>query len=186
MPRKFSQHEKEKGCWFTAVSNVEESREKMKKNCKEYNFWAWVDHVPDKETEESDKHFHTHLIIRANGSRSIKQIADCLDIPANFIQVVHNPRSMQRYLRHLDNPDKIQYKAEDVHSNKPSSLLIAWTDNQDNDCRRLYSDLRKLQKGLINSSEFLDLHYLEFQKMPFYQKIKTYEVISKFECTRTT
>lgn len=185
MAKKLSDHEKEKGCWFCAVSHDEECREKLKMNCVEFPFWGWIDHVPDKESEASDKHFHTHLIIRTAGSRSIKQVANILDIPVNYIQVVRQKRNMMRYFIHLDNPEKVQYKKEDIHTNKISTFDCAFVDNSDDDIRRLYSDLRNLETGRISCDQFLDLHYLEFQKMPFYQKIKTFEVIEKIRAKTT-
>ena len=186
MPRKYSDHEKEKGVWFTAVSHDEECRARLKENCKEFPFWGWVDHVPDKETEESDKHFHTHLIIRTAGSRSIKQVADVLSCPANFIQTVHQKRSLMRYFIHLDNPEKHQYSESDIHSSKISEFKLAFEDNNDDDVRRTFHDLYRLRKSLITPSQFVDLHYMELQKMPFYQKIKTYELIEKLFCAGTT
>lgn len=179
MPAKMTDHEKEKGVWFTAVSHDAECREIIKKNCQEFKTWYWIDHQPDKETEESDKHFHTHVVVLTSGTRSIKQVAETLGIPSNFVQKVSRRRSMLRYLIHLDNPDKIQYKLEDVRTNKPSSLSIEYTDNQDDDVRRLFADLDRLQRGLITRSQFVDLHYIEIQKMPFYQKIRTYGQISE-------
>lgn len=186
MARKQSDHEKEKGCWFTAVSHDEECRARLKQNCKEFPFWGWIDHVPDKETEESDKHFHTHLIIRTAGSRSIKQVSDVLNIPSNYCQVVRQKRSLMRYFRHLDNPEKHQYSEQDVHASSLATFKIAWEDNSDDDVRRTFYDMQRLQRGQINSSEFVDLHYLELQKMPFYQKIKTYELITKLAGAGTT
>lgn len=179
MAKKLDEHLKEKGCWFVTVSHDADEREKIKQNIKEFAFWGWIDHVPDQETEEADKHFHTHYILKANGSRSVRQVADVLGIPGNFVQVCRNKRSYMRYFRHLDDPEKVQYKENDVHSSSLSTFKIAWTDNQDDDVRRLFADLEKLQKGRIEPSDFLDLHYVEFQKMPFYQKIKTYELMQK-------
>lgn len=179
MPRKYSDHEKEKGCWFIAVSHNTECREKMKTTCKEFPFWGWVDHQPDKETEESDKHFHTHFIIRTAGSRSVKQVADTFGCPANFIQVCRNKRSQMRYFRHLDNPEKVQYGEEDIHASSLSNFKIAWQDNSDDDVRRLYSDLSKLRSGRIRPADFVDLHYIEFQKMPFYQKLRAFGLITE-------
>lgn len=179
MAKKLDAHLKETGCWFVAVSHDEGSRNLLKTNCEDFPFWAWVDHIPDKETEESDKHFHTHLIFRTPGTRRIKDVAEQLQIPGNFVQKCRNKRSMMRYFRHLDNPEKVQYSESDVHSNQPSTLKIAWTDNSDDDVKRLFSDLRKLRVGSITLDQFVDLHYMEIQKMPFYQKIKTYEYIEK-------
>ena len=179
MPAKMTDHEKEKAVWFTAVSHDAVCRDIIKKNCQEFATWYWIDHQPDKETEEADKHFHTHVVVMANGTRSIWQVAQTLDIPPNFVQVVRQKRSMLRYLIHLDNPEKIQYKPEDIHTNKPSSLSVQFTDNQDDDVRRLFRDLDKLAMGRINRSQFVDLHFPEIQKMPFYQKIRVYGQITE-------
>ena len=186
MSGKKSDHEKEKGVWFTAVSHDLDCREKLKKNCEDYKFWAWVDHSPDKETDEEDKHFHTHLVFRPAGTRSISDVANHLDIPPNFVQKVRNVRSLLRYLRHLDNPEKVQYDEEAVHTNNKTTLQTAWTDNTDYDVRRLFIDMDRLNRGLLTRDEFIGLHYLEFQKMPFYQKIKTYEVMRKICAHLTT
>lgn len=183
MPRKYSDHEKEKGCWFIAVSHDFECINKMKVTCQEYPFWGWVDHSPDKDTDEHDKHFHTHFIIRTAGSRSIKQVSDTLGCPANFIQVCRNKRSQMRYFRHLDNPEKIQYDEDAIHTCRISTFRIAWEDNNDDDVKRTFYDLNRLKMHVITPDQFLDLHYMELQKMPFYQKIKTYELIEKLFAT---
>lgn len=178
MPATKTDHEKQKGVWFTAVSHDAECRDLIKKNCQEFKAWYWIDHQPDKETEDSDKHFHTHVVVMTAGTRSVWQVAQTLGIPSNYVQKVLQRRSMLRYLIHLDNPDKIQYKPEDVHTNRRSSLSIEFTDNQDDDVRRLFCDLDRLSTGLINRNQFVDLHYVEIQKMPFYQKVRVYGQIS--------
>lgn len=183
MPRKYSDHEKEKGCWFICVCSKVELRDKIKQNCKEFPFWGWVDHQPDVGDEEEDKHFHTHYIIRTAGTRSIKQVADILGQSGNFIQVCRNKRSQMRYFRHLDDPNKVQYDESAIHSNRMSTFRVAWEDNQDDDVRRTFYDLNRLRMHTITPDQFLDLHFLELQKMPFYQKIKTYELIEKLFTT---
>lgn len=179
MARKLDDHLKERGCWFTAVSHQEESRNNLKKHCVDFPFWAYIDHSPDKEDDENDKHFHTHLLIRSAGTRRIKEIAEQLEIPPNFVQVCRHRRSLMRYFIHLDNPDKIQYKLEDVHTNKVSAFELAFQDDNDDDCKRLFSDLNRLRYGEITLDDFVSQHYVEFQKMPFYQKIRTYEYIER-------
>lgn len=81
---------------------------------------------------------------------------------------------MLRYLVHADNPEKIQYSPSEVITNKPSKIKLALIDNSDDDCMRLFDDLQKLQRGTLTQSDFIQLHYMEFQNMPFYQKINTY------------
>ena len=70
MSRKLTDREKEKGVWFTIVTHDEQCRKTIKEVAHEFPFYAYIDHQPDKETEESDKHFHTHVVICCNGSRS--------------------------------------------------------------------------------------------------------------------
>lgn len=106
MPRKYNQHEKEKGVWFTIVTHDEKCRATIKEVAKEFPFYAYIDHKPDKVTDDSDNHFHTHLVFCCNGSRSIGQLADKFLIPSNYIQKVRTTRSMLRYLVHADNPEK--------------------------------------------------------------------------------
>lgn len=177
MAKKLADHCKEKGCWFVAVTHDYDSIQKLKTTLKEFPFWGWVEHQPDKATEDSDRHFHLHGILRTAGSRSIKQVSDTLGLPPNYIQVCRNKRSMMRYFRHLDDPDKIQYPEEAVHASSLAQFKIAWQDNADDDVRRLFSDLAKLKLGMVSPKDFIDLHYIELQKMPFYQKIKTYEFL---------
>lgn len=177
MASKIDKHLNQYGSWFTAVSHELETRNKIKETCKEFPFWAWIDHSPDQGDDDEEVHFHTHVLVRTIGTRTIKQVADKLDIPPNFVQVVLRPRSMKRYLLHLDNSEKKQYNLDDIHTSNISQFQTASQDNQDPDVRRLYSDLKKLRLGQISCDDFVDLHYLEIQKLNFYQKIRVFDVI---------
>lgn len=172
MAKKLPDHDKEKGCWFSIVSHDEEQRKLLKERVKEFKFWAWIDHKPDKEEEESDKHFHTHFMIGTNATRSIKQISDSLEIPSNFIQKVRYKRAYGRYFIHLDNPEKIQYSISDIHSNKRSMFEIWKQDIIDSDVKTLMSEVNMLCFGQLTPDEFIDRHYYEFQSMPFYQRLR--------------
>lgn len=178
MAKKLTEHEKEKGVWFSVVSHDEEQRNLLKERVKEYKFWAYIDHIPDKGLEDEDKHFHTHYMINSVGSRSVKQIAENLDIPSNFVQLVRYKRAYGRYFIHLDNPEKVQYKIEDITSNKRSMFEIWKQDIIDSDVTSLFNEITDLKLGKITVSDFIKLHFYEFQSMPFYQRVRLVESIS--------
>lgn len=86
MTKRLSEHEKEKGTYFTCVTNDETCRKNIKEICKDFHSWAWIDHEPDTE----DGKPHTHFLLRANGTRSVKQMADRIEISPQYIQVCLN------------------------------------------------------------------------------------------------
>ena len=60
---------------------------------------------------------HYHVMIMFEGQKSPEQAKEIFDkIGGVGCLVVNSIRSMARYLCHLDNPDKAQYKVEDVTS----------------------------------------------------------------------
>lgn len=72
-------------------------------------------HDADLNGDGTEKKKHIHFILTFEGNKSfeqIKEITDRLNCP--IPQVVRNMRSMVRYMIHLDNPDKYQYKKEDI------------------------------------------------------------------------
>lgn len=183
MAKAKEEYEKRTGTWFTTVSHDTQTRETLKINCQEFPFWAWIDHRPDKGDDEEEVHYHTHVLVRTIGTRTIRQVADRLDIPSNFVQLVRQPRSLKRYFRHLDNPEKVQYSEDDVHTSNPSEFKIASIDNKDCDIRRLYNDLILLRRGELSMNDFLELHYVEVQKLNFYQKVRLFDILQAQDTT---
>lgn len=180
MSKKSDERLKELGCWFTFVSHDAEQRDKLKEEVKEFPFWGYIDHKPDKGNDEEEKHFHSHYIIYTRGGRTILQLSkNNLSIPSNFIQKVRGRRGLMRYFIHLDNPEKVQYSEADIVTNDILKFKEAWTDNQFSDIKALYKDIERFRLGELSFADFIDLHYMEFSKMPFYQKVKTYEYLSK-------
>ena len=167
-------HNKETGTFFCSVTHDLSLAEEMKKSILDFPSWAWIYHEPDSD----DGTPHVHFLVRANGTRNIKQIADKLGIESNFVQVCRKVVAFRRYMMHLDSADKIQYTVHDVHTNRHADFRQAEQGNQDKDVYSLYQDFIKLKKGEITSDEFIQLNFVEMSKMPFYQKIKTFEIIS--------
>lgn len=79
-----------------------------------FKYWAWIRHEP----EDDEKLPHYHILIRLENATSIESISNKTGVPIHKIQYVKNIRAMCRYMIHLDDADKIQYKLDDVHVSK--------------------------------------------------------------------
>lgn len=176
MSGKLSQHEKEKGTYFSVVTNDNYCRSNIKDICIDFPCFAWIDHLPDDENGSP----HTHFLLRNNGTRSVKQMADRLDIPSNYVQVVRKVGAFRRYMVHADNPEKRQYSLDDIHSNRLIDFKIALDGNQERSVQDLYSDFRDLACGRISPEDFIDRNFNEVQKMSFGQKIKLFDTLHRY------
>lgn len=174
MAKKLTDHDKEKGCYFSIVSHDEEQRVILKERVKEFPFWGWIDHEPDDEEGTN----HTHFIVYTGATRTVKQLSDSIEMPSNFVNKVRYKRAYGRYFMHLDNPEKRQYSINDIHSNKKSQFEIWKQDILDSDVCSLFKELSDLKLGKISCDEFIKTHYYEFQSMPFYQRLRLVELLS--------
>lgn len=72
-------------------------------------------HDADLNGDGSEKKKHIHFIVVFEGLKSFEQIQEITDrLNCPIPQQCRNMRSMVRYLIHADNPDKHQYKREDI------------------------------------------------------------------------
>ena len=175
MSKKLTEWEKQKSTYFCTVTHDLNLAEDMKKIILDFPYWAWIQHDPDNE----DGTDHVHFIVRNNGTRSVKQMADKLGIPSNFVQPCRKVVAYRRYLMHLDDPDKKQYSIDDVHTNDLASLQSAILGDDRKDVNSLFYDWERLSRSEITPAEFIQENFCDLQKLNFYQKIKTFEAISK-------
>ncbi|MDN4849175.1 Rep family protein [Ligilactobacillus salivarius] len=79
---------------------------------------AWVEsplHDKDKNPDGSVKKPHWHIVIFFEGKKSFEQIQEITSqVNAPIPQKVANPKGLVRYLIHMDNPEKYQYKREEI------------------------------------------------------------------------
>lgn len=73
-------------------------------------YYAYIKHQPDEE----EKQEHYHAFIRLDSATTEERLAKRLGIPKEKVRYVKNVRSANRYLTHIDYPDKIQYSIDDV------------------------------------------------------------------------
>ncbi len=72
-------------------------------------------HDADLNGDGSEKKEHIHFIVSFEGNKSFEQIQEITDrLNCPIPQLCRNMRSMVRYMIHLDNPDKHQYKKDEI------------------------------------------------------------------------
>ena len=95
------------------------SRKKMEELAKNLSGSAKVYMINHDKDEEDGKmvETHTHFVIDYQTPRKISTVANLLGTEPNFIQPCISRKASLRYLLHLDEKDKYEYKAEDVIHN---------------------------------------------------------------------
>lgn len=72
-------------------------------------------HDQDLNGDGSEKKAHIHFVLTYEGNKSFEQVQEITDrLHCPIPQMCGNMRAMVRYLIHIDNPDKHQYKREDI------------------------------------------------------------------------
>lgn len=175
MAKKQSEWEKQKSTYFCLVTHDLKLAEEIKTVVLDFPYWAWIFHQPD----DDDGSPHVHFIVRNNGTRSVKQMADKLGIASNFVQPCRKVVAYRRYLMHLDDLDKHQYSKDDVHTNDPVALESAIKGNEKRDVNSLFIAWQRLSRSEITPQEFIQENFVDLQSLNFYQKIKTFECIQK-------
>lgn len=170
-------HLAERGTYFSVVTNDPSCRASIKEACLDYAMYAYIDHEPDDE----DGKEHTHFLLRANGTRTVAQVAEKLQIPGNYVQVVKKVVAFKRYLIHFDQPDKKQYSINDLITNDKRGFEIAINGGTQIDTMELYKSFKKMRAGIIEVEEFINTYCAELNSLSFSQKIKIFEIISKYD-----
>ena len=78
----------------------------------------WIEsplHDSDLNATNEVKKTHWHILLIFSGVKAYEQVIELLE-PLNCPspQRCHNARALVRYMAHLDNPEKHQYKIEDI------------------------------------------------------------------------
>lgn len=103
---------------LTLYDYEDKQHEIIYKDIKKNYEYASIIHDKDinKETGEIIKK-HRHVIVILPNARTIESISKEYEINKEKIEIVHNKKYMIRYLIHKDNPEKYQYKIEDIETN---------------------------------------------------------------------
>lgn len=164
---------RQKSSWFCGATHSPTDIENIKKNIGEFSFYAYIMHDKDE-----GKGLHIHFVGQVNGSRSIKSICEMLECDYQDVQIAKRPRGAIRYLLHEDDKDKYHYELSDIKTNNKDRIKYYFCD-LDVSINDIYADFKNLKCGYISAQDFVDKYCSEFSSLPFYQKIKTLEVIDK-------
>lgn len=80
---------------------------------------AFISPLHDKDINPTGepKKPHWHVMLMFDGKKSMEQVKEIFDLIGGVgCEKVNSVRGYARYLCHLDNPEKVQYKQEDVRS----------------------------------------------------------------------
>lgn len=103
---------------WTCIAYPESAPENWREKLDESHI-PWLEsplHDKDVNPDGTKKKPHWHVLLKFGSKKSYRQVdnlvKDCLHGPNP--QVVHDVRSMVRYFVHADNPEKYQYRREDL------------------------------------------------------------------------
>ena len=164
---------RKKSTWFYGTTHLIDDIEHIKENISEFPFFAYIIHDKDLDTS-----LHIHFVFQVNGSRSIKSVCDTLECAYQDVRDTNRPKHEIKYLIHNDSPEKHQYSIDELITNNIDRVQYLLSDIT-HPVSDIFKDFQKLRSHLISPDEFLDLYSNEIGQLPFYQKIKTMEVIYK-------
>ena len=80
----------------------------------------WIEsplHDKDINADGTEKKPHWHVLLMFGGVKTYEQVKEVTDKLNSPIPTrCHNAKALVRYMAHLDNPDKAQYKVSDIKS----------------------------------------------------------------------
>lgn len=129
--------------------------------------YAYIKH--EAETDEKQSHYHAFLSLSSACTQSA--LSKRLGIPENYLKRVKSRRGAVRYLTHIDYPNKIQYKIDDVivSSHFKRKFLLCFEDVKTEE--EILQDIYHW----IDCSQFDD----------FYEKLKYFTMFINSECYDT-
>lgn len=74
-------------------------------------------HDKDINPDENNtlKKPHYHVLLMFDSVKTYKQVTEITEeLKATIPQIAHSPKGLARYMTHMDNPEKAQYKVEDI------------------------------------------------------------------------
>lgn len=114
-------------------------------------------HNKDKNGDESEKkkHIHVMLYFGSGANKSFNQVKKLSDqLGATRPEIVRSTNSLIRYFIHRDNPEKAQYRVEDLRAYGGFEYLTAFENyTNDEQCYKFIEDI-------INSEVIYNLHTL--------------------------
>lgn len=146
-----------------------------------YDFWAYIYHDADKNTDGSLVPKHLHILAYDSAGTTLKAHCERFSsvIPPNFICKVKSPRAMARYLIHKDNKEKHQYDIDKVETSDKDKYLLWVNGNDTSNSLDEFHDFCLVKQGKMSVDEYITKYQFEFARMTLFQKISTYDKLYK-------
>ncbi len=115
-------------------------------------------HDKDINPDENNtlKKPHYHVLLMFDSVKTYKQVTEITEeLKATIPQIAHSPKGLARYMTHMDNPEKAQYKVEDIVALNGADLSeLLKPSSQDR-----YSMIREMLQFIDNNQimEFEDI-----------------------------
>ena len=154
-----------KADWFAAMF-YEEDYEAFKEGVDLYGIdYVMIRHDRCKDEEGNTKKAHYHAVLfQRNGYQFTFAARLGLDKRKIKPPKADKPNGAVRYLLHLDNPEKAQYKREDIETTLEAADLdklfekIESGSNAIPDSDKVLDDIEKLASGKMGYKSFLKAH----------------------------
>lgn len=119
--------------------------------------YAFIVHDKDTKEDGEIKKSHVHLVIMYGGRRTLTSVQNefkRLGLEPRFVQTC-NERAMLRYLTHRDDLDKYQYPRDEIETNAPDRVEIAYADEITSEIAfNMLNEFIDSQEGHITQSQF--------------------------------
>ena len=140
--------------------------------------WCYIIH--DKDVNPTTGELippHIHCCIFFKTPRKSTTLSNYFSIPEHMFCQIYNRKGILEYLTHQNETSKVKYSKNDIVSN------YKWEQdlNDEVDILAEFRDFKKLREGEITAEEFLMSYNIPCQKMTFYNRLRTYTMITNEE-----
>lgn len=164
-------------CNENSTTNIPSTEKNKSKKSKVFGFILWYDnpqhmeylkqmaedrrcvgicHDKDVKDDGEVKKTHAHVLMcLQNPTTEGGALKYYPNMESNNIYTVDSKRGQGRYLLHLDNPEKIQYREEDLFGNV--SLIKKYLRDDDSESRELLHIIQHIEESIdrVNDSDVL-------------------------------
>lgn len=119
----------------------------------------------DKDVDETGeiKKEHYHFVVLFNNAKDSKTLANEIGVEEHRIQFINSKKYSIRYLIHFDQPEKYQYKFEDIETNIED--LKRYFNNEKSESQ----EMRQILEYIYSIDRFL--YYHEVLEFALYENI---------------
>lgn len=156
-----------KHCDFTFALHNEAQAFRIIEELPDFDTWAYIKHFPDSDNGTEHYHFYIHI----KQPITLKAISNKLDLPIHMIEWVRNKTKLIQYLKHDNQPDKIQYNDDEIITNNREYINnFLYPESNYVDVWKEFKLLDDLANGIISYKEYIDKNSNKISNLPFYSR----------------